>query len=353
LCPSQGVCDFAEYLSRLPKDSQQQATLSPTMPSSSCPNGTANTTGLMDRLSVHGQALHGVWSTLCEIQLYGLYVPNGVFYHLGTSAELQSLLCSPLHTAASHSDVGSDGSGVYVPLSTPNKLTSLCRKYRLERCVSSVLSITHHTGTDGDMSSTSLSGGKIIIDPSEIHFIAIGSSVNITPYQFSSVDGSVQTRDATVAANRSIGTDCVIDHCILHGNVSIGAGSVLSHIGSEIGLDLNVPARILIQQVPLRLRSNVLRSNVRRLSRKRSAAYQLSGDKSRKSAEEVSTTGEMYTTADKSPKCLEELSLSRMGSDMRWSLEDDEFVLVVLGIDDNVKAPAYPDESGKDALHRI
>lgn len=183
-----GQCDFATYLSRLPLDSQQASEDSPLY-----------------------KGLYAVWERLRSVSLYGLHIPGGVFCHLGTSAELQELVCTPL----SHTDsslASSPGS---------MKLQSLCAKYRLATQVRSTISCNH------EHSSTA------IVDSTD--FIAMGSIL-------SSAD-DMQT---------SIGAGTVIDNCVLHRHIKIGKSCVLSHIGSLIGESLRVPDSTMVQQVPLR-----------------------------------------------------------------------------------------------------
>ena len=210
MCFIQGPCDFETYLSRLPIHSQRAAA---------------------DESSCLRQGLHALWAALRDLPLHGLYIPGGVFYHLGTSWELQILQCAPLWggtEGAVLGTVGNQSAGGVLVHAEKDKLRSLRDKYLLRRSVHSVIAPPHIGNCFENPSSRCDSGG----DWGQ-SFVAIGSSVSVSP-------------------PGEIGTGSVIENCVLHGRIHIGEGCILSHIGSELGDSLVLPGHTMVQQVPLR-----------------------------------------------------------------------------------------------------
>mmetsp|Transcript_9953 Transcript_9953/g.15009 ORF Transcript_9953/g.15009 Transcript_9953/m.15009 type:complete len:1065 (-) Transcript_9953:76-3270(-) len=166
-----------------------------------------------DSASEYHRALVAIWNVLCDTPLFGVFIEEGVFYHLGTSRELYELQTAPLLAEES--------------LDMRRILPLLRAQYNLVPSISSI----HYTTCCTENTCT------------------INNKSDITTHNFGgviSINSSIGLCPCAV-----LGRGVVIENSVLFGRCNIGNGSVISDIQPTLGYALSVPPDTMIQQVPL------------------------------------------------------------------------------------------------------
>lgn len=193
----QGDCSIEEYFSRLGIESRSEKTP-------------------LDR------ALIRIWSSLKSYPLFGLYVPFGIFYHLGTSTELLNLITSPIQHEESN-----------FPTSVGEKLRVLCSHYGLQRHVNSRLFNFSSLQTVSCPSVTELYSRTLeTLEWNSMEIASINSCLGFS-------------------AHSSIGKNILFDNSVVFGDCWIGDHCIVSNIGEDLGESLVIPSRTMIQRIPL------------------------------------------------------------------------------------------------------
>jgi hypothetical protein len=174
----------------------------------------------------HEKALIRIWSHLKSYPLYGLYVPSGIFYHLGTSTELLNLITSPIKQTEERSSL------------TPQekKLLTLCSHYGLRHHINSRL-----------FNFSSLQAASSSLEREVPLKIFKSLEWNpMEPMEIISINSCLG-----FSANSFIGKQTLFENSVVLGDCFIGDHCVVSHISADFGDSLVIPSRTMIQRVPL------------------------------------------------------------------------------------------------------
>jgi hypothetical protein len=166
-------------------------------------------------------ALQVIWKTLHKIPMYLIYVPNGRFYHLGTSSELLELLsyCNNDNDEDmddSDKEIVSTERSFNIKINKiytieEKKMEIFSKKYGLGKFINSSIVITENRKSYNisNRSVVELKGVSInclyIINPNKIEKNSDDNDIN--KYEYS---------------NFSIGEKSLVEHSILSGEFSIG-----------------------------------------------------------------------------------------------------------------------------------
>ena len=185
-------------------------------------------------------ALKVIWSTFCRTPLHLVGIPNGMFCHLGTSAELLDLLSYCTSDVIIKADekalesVPRDCNDAIVFKN--DKLKKFSGKYSLKEFVKS--SILTRTGSKpykviGD-----------ITDPSILSTVIGLKGVMLNSMCIPTLDVKGETMLRT--SHRSL-----VEHSVLSGKCSVGQHSVVSHLPGFLGRNLEVLDGMMVQCVPI------------------------------------------------------------------------------------------------------
>ena len=200
--------------------------------STEVPTGNKNSTYIL--------ALKVIWSTFCRTPLHLVGIPNGMFCHLGTSAELLDLLSYCTSDVIIKADEKALESAPRdcndAIIFKNNKLKKFSGKYSLKEFVKS--SILTRNGSKpykviGD-----------ITDSSILSTVKGLKGVMLNSMCIPSVDGKGETMLRT--SHRSL-----VEHSVLSGKCSVGQHSVVSHLPGFLGRNLEVLDGMMVQCVPI------------------------------------------------------------------------------------------------------
>jgi hypothetical protein len=213
-------------------------------------------------------ALRVIWETLHNIPMYLIYVPNGRFYHLGTSSELLGLLsyCNNDNDRNMNDsdcvlseEFLVDGKVADMVIENSNKenenkdkspqsgklhtiedkrMEIFSKKYGLGKFIrsSTVRAENRKAYSIKDQSIEELKGVSI----NSLYIIST-NGININ----SSENNPENNKYSTI----SIGEKSLVEHSIFCGEFSIGTRSVVSHLPGFLGSDLRVLDGVMIQYV--------------------------------------------------------------------------------------------------------
>jgi hypothetical protein len=172
--------------------------------------------------------LCSIWRELKSVPLYGVYLPAGVFYHLGTSVEFLNLVTSPIHTR----DTSATNPN-HFSVAQQIKLSALCGQYHLQSHLNSKL-----------------------FNYSQIVALLTDESESTDPVPSEGLDW--QSSDLVsinsclcFSATSTIGKQSLFESSIVFGDCSIGEQCIVSHLDASLGSSLVLPSRTMIQQIPL------------------------------------------------------------------------------------------------------
>eukprot|EP01038_Epipyxis_sp_PR26KG_P004331 gene4331-6132_t len=170
------------------------------------------------------EAINELWKSFRNIPLHLIYVPTGIFEHLGTSSEVLTLLTYPFNqTTTSNINYNT------------NELNNNRKNYKLNRFANKY---QLNTIIDSQIPS--------IVESTE-PFIYVNSSIISTQ----------AGKDVTIKPHNSVALPSVIEHCLLKSDIIIGNNSMCSHIGGYLGNNLqDISSNIIIQQIYLQNQLN-------------------------------------------------------------------------------------------------
>jgi hypothetical protein len=176
--------------------------------------------------SPYQTALCRIWTELKNIPLYGMYLPAGVFYHLGTSIEFLNLVTAPIHSPDPRNPN-------HFSISQQKKFSSLCEKYNLQHHIHSKLFNSSRINSFlTDSVAKSIGSQTEMLDWKQLDVISINSCL-------------------CFSATSSIGKQSLFESSIIFGDCSIGDQCIVSHLTASLGSSLVLPSRTMVQQIPI------------------------------------------------------------------------------------------------------
>jgi L-fucokinase len=261
-------------------------------------------------------ALKVIWSTFCRTPLHLVGIPNGMFCHLGTSAELLDLLSYCTSDVIIKSDEKALESAPRdcndAIIFKNDKLKKFSGKYSLKEFVKS--SVLTRNGSKpykviGD-----------ITDSSILSTVKGLKGVMLNCMCIPAVDVKGETMLRT--SHRSL-----VEHSVLSGKCSVGQHSVVSHLPGFLGRNLEVLDGMMVQCVPILDLESV--SGDSRCSSRSNAAG--GGGKGRETGHAQARAQGVLQGEEKN-----------MGTGKGLGLGQGRFVMLLFSIDDDIKV-SYKD----------